>query len=137
LLTASCAVSNARPPKASYHNLDLPALQSTIVSIPFSLSLSGAQASFAHSRFMDTTQELQWKAMDCKALAVIGVPAGFACGLYRTVGPLIGGVTDYRYKIAPDRSSLAVRSNIGEIERLRAARYVCTHVGNGRRDLNP
>jgi Domain of unknown function (DUF4403) len=52
--------------------------------------------------------------MDCKALAVIGVPAGFACGLYRTVGPLIGGVTDYRYKIAADRSSLAVRSNIGE-----------------------
>jgi hypothetical protein len=63
---------------------------------------------------MDTTQASQWKRLDCKALAATGVPPGFGCSLYGFLGPLVGGVTDYRYKIAPDRSSLVIRSNTGE-----------------------
>lgn len=145
-------VSRSEPPAApslSAKRIGSDSSYASIVAVPLRLNVTQAQSSLARSPLLETLDS-RWTKVDCRA-ASGGAPAvGFACGLYVSVGQVLGAGNEYRYTIAPDRSSLALRSiagaasaagfsvdmNVGYSVRLRgkAGTFSC---GDPAHDINP
>jgi hypothetical protein len=110
LLLMAGRYDNVRPPREAYGALTTTGGRLSTVTIPFTLTLLRAHRALVRSPFMNT-YDSHWVPVDCRRAAGSGQSAGFACGLYVSpAGQLLGGNNEYRYALAPDRSSLALRA---------------------------
>ena len=147
---SGCRPQDPQPPQLSYAHLVAPASEVSTVTIPFTIAIDGAQTAIAGSKYMRTTPKSNWSDLDCRSSHDLDVAAGVLCSAYLVVGKIISGKKQYRFNLAPDRSSLVVRSAAG-VSNMAAFsvetrvgyqvevrdRYAVHSCGNPRADRNP
>lgn len=108
-----CRSVQSQPPVASYRTLPRVVLHDSVVTVPFTISVDGVRSAVERLPIMATTATSGWTKLDCGGPNPLGISSPLACVAYLTIGQLYGGVDEFRYKIAPDRSSLSFTSSSG------------------------
>jgi hypothetical protein len=114
VVLAGCRPEQPPPPLKSYSTLPRVALHDSVVTVPFTISIDGVHSAVERSPFMATTATSGWTKLDCRGPNPLGISSRLGCAAYLSLGQLYGGVDEYRYRIAPSRSSLTVTSGSGK-----------------------
>lgn len=112
---AGCRPGRPQPPLESYSALPRVALHDSVLTVPFTILIDGVHAGVEHSPFMATTATSGWTKLDCRGPNPLGISSRL-CAAYLSLGQLYGGVDEYRYRIAPNRSSLTLVSGSGKAD---------------------
>jgi hypothetical protein len=113
VVLAGCRQGGPQPPLESYRTLPRVALHDSVVTIPFTIVLDDVHSAVERSPFMATTATSGWTKLDCRGPNPLGISPRL-CAVYLSLGQMYGGVDEYRYRIAPDRSSLTLIAGSGK-----------------------
>jgi hypothetical protein len=147
---AGCRSGQPQPPLASYRTLPRVVLHDSVVTVPFTILIGGVRSAVERLPFMATTATSGWKKLDCRGPNPLGISSPLDCVAYLTLGQLYGGVDEYRYRIAPNRSSLSLTSSTGTSDEVQffadvslgyyvelRGRQVTRSCGDPAHDVNP
>jgi hypothetical protein len=113
VVLAGCGPGRPQPPLESYGALPRVALHDSVVTVPFTILIDGVRSGIERSPFMATTATSGWTKLNCRGPNPLGISSRL-CPAYLSLGQLYGGVDEYRYRIAPSRSSLTLMPGSGK-----------------------